>query len=99
MIAQSHGNHTDVRWLTLSNENGDQFRFTFPEPMNISVSHFTDKDLENARHTVDLVPRKETIVNIDYEHRGVGNAACGPDVLEKYRIYPGTYHFQYSIQL
>ncbi|MDU0353745.1 glycoside hydrolase family 2 TIM barrel-domain containing protein [Paraglaciecola aquimarina] len=99
ILPQSHGNHTDVRWLELTHKNGAQIRLTFPEPLNISVSHFTDHDLESARHTSDLSPRKETVVNIDYQQRGLGNAACGPDTLEKYRIYPSTYHFQYSIQL
>lgn len=99
ILPQSHGNHTDVRWLTLSHKSGHQIHLTFPEPLNISVSHFTDQDLESARHTVDLTPREETIVNIDYKQRGLGNAACGPDALEKYRIYPGRYYFQYSIQL
>ncbi|WP_050996065.1 glycoside hydrolase family 2 TIM barrel-domain containing protein [Catenovulum agarivorans] len=99
ILPQSHGNHTDVRWLELTHENGSRLKFTFPEPLNVSVSHFTDKDLENARHTIDLKPRQETIVNIDYKQRGLGNAACGPDTLEQYRITSGVYHFQYFLEV
>lgn len=99
ILPQSHGNHTDVRWLELSHKSGNKIRFDFAKPMNFSVSHFTAKDLETAKHTVDLVPRKETYLAIDYQQRGLGNGACGPNTLEKYRVYPGVYHFQYSIKI
>lgn len=99
ILPQSHGNHTDTRWLTLFHQSGHEIQFNFPKPLDVSVSHFTEQDLEAALHTVDLIPRKETIVHIDYQQRGLGNAACGPDTLEKYRVYPGKYRFEYSIKL
>lgn len=99
ILPQTHGNHTDVRWLALTHQSGSEIRFEFPKPLNFTVSHFTAEDLEGAKHTTDLVPRKETYVAIDHQQRGLGNGACGPDTLEQYRIYPGVYHFQYTISI
>ncbi|WP_052481424.1 glycoside hydrolase family 2 TIM barrel-domain containing protein [Gilvimarinus agarilyticus] len=96
ILPQEHGNHTDTRWFQLSTPN-ESLKVMGHTPLNFSASHYSSTDLEQAKHTVDLEPRREVIVNIDYAQRGLGNAACGPDVLEKYRIHPGEYEFGFDI--
>lgn len=98
ILPQSHGNHTDVRWFSLSDSSENLIKFSFPTPLNMSVSNYTESDLELAKHTIDLKPRDQIIVNIDHKQRGLGNAACGPDVLEQYNVLPGVYEFQYLIE-
>jgi beta-galactosidase len=53
-------------------------------------------DLADATHHVDVQPSGNTVVTIDAAHRGVGTASCGPDTLDKYRIKPGIFTWQWS---
>lgn len=98
ILPQEHGNKTDVRWLTLESGRGLGLLVAFARPMQFSASHFTAHDLFAARHTNELQPRKETILNLDYAQRGLGSGSCGPDTLEKYRIQPGTFRFRYVLR-
>lgn len=97
LLPQEHGNHTDVRWFELSTSRGKSVRFEYDFPMEFSVSHFSAADLMRARHPGELTPRNETIVNIDFAQRGLGNAACGNDALKQYRLPAGNYNFSFTI--
>ena len=99
ILPQEHGNHTDVREITL--DNGEcfiEFR-ALNGLMEASASHFTPADLLPAMHTYDLKPRAETWVNLDVKQRGLGTASCGPDALEQYRIGPGEYRLGLVIKV
>ncbi|MCE0522760.1 MAG: DUF4981 domain-containing protein [Methylacidiphilales bacterium] len=97
IMPQEHGNHTDVRWLSL--ENGEAgLLVTAHWALEFTASHYTAHDLYAARHTYDLKPRPEVILSLDCLQRGLGTASCGPDVLDKYKIGPGKYRFRYSLQ-
>ncbi len=93
VMPQEHGNKTDVRWMALESERSG-ILISAPLLMESSASHFTADDLFRARHTYDLVPRKETFVNLDVGQRGLGTSSCGPDTLEKYILHPGEYHLK-----
>jgi beta-galactosidase len=97
IMPQEHGNHTDVRWLSLEDEKIGLCIKT-RRPLEFSASRFTAHDLYTASHTYDLKPRPEIILNLDYRQRGLGTASCGPDVLDKYKIEPGTYQWDFTIQ-
>ena len=97
IVPQEHGNHTDVRDLTLDNGHAAiEFR-TLGGTMEASASHFTPADLLPAMHTFDLAPRRETWVNLDVHQRGLGTASCGPDTLDQYKIGPGEYELELQI--
>ena len=36
-------------------------------------------------------------LHLDGKYRGVGNASCGPDTMEKYKIVEDTYNFKLRI--
>jgi beta-galactosidase len=97
VVPQEHGNHTDVRWLSLENESGVLLHVRANGPLEFSASHFTAHDLYAARHTYDLKPRPETILNLDFRQRGLGTQSCGPDTLPRYQIQPGQYVWNYSL--
>ena len=98
VMPQEHGNRTDVRWFALQNGR-EVLTVHAAETFEASVSHFTPEDLFAARHTIDLTPRAETIVNIDAQQRGLGTQSCGPDTLESYRIEAGTHLLNFTLQL
>jgi beta-galactosidase len=97
IMPQEHGNHTDVRWLSLSNESA-KLLVKAAGPMEFSASHYTAQDLDSAYHTYDLHPRAEVILNLDYRQRGLGTESCGPGPLEQYKIKPGRYAWSYTLQ-
>ena len=90
VVPQEHGNHTEVRWLSLRN-GLDQLLVQCSGPYEASVSHYPQESLEICRHTWDLVRDPQTWVTLDAGQRGVGTMSCGPDTLEPYRIGPGRY--------
>ena len=97
IMPQEHGNHTDVRWLSLGCESG-RLLVEAEGPMEFSASHYTAQDLDSANHTYDLHPRAEVILSLDYRQRGLGTESCGPGPLEQYKIKPGRYSWSYTLR-
>jgi beta-galactosidase len=97
ILPQEHSNHTDTRWLTLENQESG-LRVEAQGNLDFSASHFTAHDLFAASHTYDLKPREEVILNLDYAQSGLGTNSCGPGVLDRYQIKPGTYHWSYTLK-
>ena len=52
IMPQEHGNHTDVRWLTLTGGKAG-LRIAAQGPLEFSASHLTAQDLYAAHHTYD----------------------------------------------
>jgi beta-galactosidase len=92
IMPQENGNKTDVRWVALS--NGEVGLLAVGEPLlEASGSHFTIENLYQAYHTNELSRRDETYFYLDAAQCGLGGNSCGPRTLDKYLVWPGTYHF------
>ena len=88
---QENGNRTDCRWVALTDVRGlGLFASGVP---NFSAHRFTPEDFTEARHTVDLVPRDEIILHLDYRHQGLGSNSCGPGPLPQYELHPEEFRF------
>jgi beta-galactosidase len=98
-MPQEHGHKCDVRWLALEGPDGRGMRVTGEPMIEFSVSHFTAEGLFRARHTTDLQPRPEIILDLDHAQRGLGTGSCGPDTLPQYRLLEHTYRFAYRLRL
>jgi beta-galactosidase len=99
IMPQEHGHHTDVRWLTLTNEQGHGLEVTGDDLFEFNVSHFTTSDLYAGRHTTDLHPCPEVILSLDAAQRGLGTASCGPDTLPQYQLREKKYQFTYRLKV
>ena len=93
---QEHGNHTNVKRITVK-EGGNVLTVRAAEQVEFSAGHFTAANLENAAHSFELTPRKETILRIDYKVSGIGSNSCGPELLPKYRF--DEKNFKYTFQV
>lgn len=70
--AQDNANRTDVRWFTLTDNQGRGLRVSGEAPLSFAAWPYTAKDLEAASHDYEL-PRKSSVtVNIDHKLHGVG---------------------------
>ena len=96
---QENGNHTDVRWTSLTNEDGDGLMVSAENTMETTAQHYTAEELnpsgsskpyESAdayRHPYQVPMREDTIWNIDYMQRGVSDTAfMGHVPLAPYRL-------------
>ena len=99
IVPQEHGHKTDVRWLRLTNAAGRGLEVRGEPTIEFSASHLTDQDFWSARHTSDVEPRPEVILNLDAAQRGLGTASCGPDTLEQYLLKERVYRFGVRLQV
>jgi beta-galactosidase len=100
LVPQEFGLRTECRWFEcVDDASGRAVRVEALSPgsLHCSATHFTTADLFAAAHETDLVPRREVVVHADVVHRGLGTASCGPDILERYRVEPGTFRFTYRL--
>jgi beta-galactosidase len=99
ILPQDHGNLTDIRWLSLTNEREQGLLVSSDDKIEASASHYPHEILTPAFHTYELVPDPNTWLCLDVTQRGVGGASCGPDTLDEYRIHAGKYKLKYSLGL
>ena len=85
---QENGSKTDTRWVTLTDSQGYGLLVDGTELLNVSARHYTDDNLLHAGHTNKLHHMDEIVLNIDHKVAGVGSGICGPQTLEKYKVYP-----------
>ncbi len=96
IIPQDYGNHSDVRWLRLQNENGHGIHFSSEELMNFSYHKYTTDNLSRAVYTYQLQEADKNTLNIDFEVSGVGGTAIRQ--LEKYRVKPSVMKFSFTLK-
>ncbi len=96
-MPQENGYRTEVRWVELGNGSAG-LRITGAPLLGFSASHYSAADLYAAKHTIDLVPRAETILSIDLTQRGVGTGSCGPDTFPPFRLSGHRHDFAYRVE-
>jgi beta-galactosidase len=102
ILPQEHGTKQEVRWMSLTNENGQGLLFAAPDQMAASAVHFrpednyTDRD-NRSKHTYQFKSCLTTVVNLDAVTRGLGNNSCGPDVMDKYELRAANTAFRFFI--
>ncbi|MEN8193794.1 MAG: glycoside hydrolase family 2 TIM barrel-domain containing protein, partial [Bacteroidota bacterium] len=96
---QATGSKQDVRWLMLSDSDQKGIMFVNNSyPFSFSALHFSQDALSTAKHTNELKQSDEIYLNIYAAERGVGNASCGPEILEQYKVKAEPLYFSYSIR-
>ena len=97
MRPQSMGNREDTKWVKITNANRQGLIIAADDKLSFSALHYTEQDLHAAKHPYELTKRPETILNVDYAQRGIGNGSCGPIVLPAYQIKVEPINFSFSI--
>jgi len=102
---QESGNHTEVRWVSLSNSKGKKIKFIYNDSL-LSFSalpyHLNDLDPEMNKkqyHSGELNKRAEIYMHMDLNQTGLqGMDSWGAWPLEKYRIPFKNYAYSYWIK-
>ena len=87
-----------MRWAALLDDEGRGLLVAPDAPLSVTALHYTPQDLERATHTHELRPRRNIVLCVDYAHCGLGNASCGPPVLDEYRLDPEACRFGFSLR-
>ena len=101
-MPQENGNRTEVRWMafTTQNKNEGLLVVDSEKQLSMSVWPYTQKNLNEAKHTFDLVDTGYLTVNIDLIQMGVGGNDSWSPVsapLEKYQIPSKDYEYSFFI--
>lgn len=102
---QETGNKTDVRWLTIKNDNGTGIRIDGAQPLSVSATNNRPEDLDpdmtkKQQHASDILPRGETVLCVDLFQRGVaGLNSWGAKPLDEYRFRNKEYSYSYTISV
>ena len=100
LVPQEYGLRTDCRWFEfVRSDSGETVRLDVIDPASLHVAavHHSDEELYRAAHETDLAEPRRLVVHVDVAHRGIGTGACGPDVLDRYRIGTGEFRFGYRL--
>jgi beta-galactosidase len=98
-MPQENGNKSEVRWASLTNDDGNGLKVSGAQLFNASVSQYSVMNLTKAKHPYELKKQPFTTLNIDIEMGPIGNASCGPRPLEKYFLEPTQKNFSMLIEL
>ena len=94
------GNHEDVRWANVTNENG--YGITVKQTdslLQVSALPYSDEELEPVEYKIDLPQSKSTVLCISHKTLGVGSNSCGPRPLESCRVFAHSSNFSYQIKI
>ncbi len=92
--------HADTKWVEVYSYAGHGLLAAKTEggkDISFNASHFTPKALTETAHDFELVPMKETCVNIDYRHDGIGSHSCGHPLDEKYQLSEKNFNFSFRL--
>ena len=105
-VPQENGNRTDTRWVRIEDKRGWGVRASrvaanddeSTELFQWVASRYSAEVLEKGRHPRDLVPEKCVRLRLDADSAGVGTGACGPTMLEKYRVKCEEMRFGFELE-
>ncbi len=102
ILPQEHGTKQEVRWIAVTNDEGKGLLFVAPDQMAASAVHFRPEDNytdrnTRSKHTYQFKTTTTTVLSLDAATRGLGNASCGPDVLDKYELKAANTPFRFFI--
>jgi beta-galactosidase/beta-glucuronidase len=93
IFPQENGNKSDVRWATFTNLQGSGLMTLGLPSFNFSAHYYTTQDLDQAKHTYELIRRSFITLNLDAAQGGLGSNSCGPRPLDQYLLQPEDRQF------
>lgn len=100
IVPQENGNHTEIRWLSLTNNKGTGLQIAGMQPLSMSVWPYTAENIEKAKHTFELTKADNYTLNIDFAQAGVGGTdswSLRARPIDQYRLLEKTYHYGFII--
>ncbi|WP_199458785.1 beta-galactosidase subunit alpha [Vibrio owensii] len=90
---QNNGNRQHVRWASLTNRHGTGLLVKPQQEINFSAWFYTNQNLHDAQHTIELEKSGYITLNLDHQVMGLGSNSWGSEVLDSYRVYMDEFHY------
>jgi len=102
VVPQENGNRTDVRWVYLHNASTKKGLLIVADSLlSMSAWPYTEENISNAKHTIDLKDAGFITLNIDLIQMGVRVNDSWSNVsapLEQYQIKSKNYSYSFYIK-
>lgn len=95
---QEHGNHCKTSELFVGRTKGEGILFESEDSFEFNASHYTADELAEKKHYDELVKSGKTIIRIDYKNSGVGTAACGPELADRYKLNEKSMTYSFTVK-
>ena len=96
---QENGNKSEVRWMRLTKKNGVGIEVMGLPHVEASVWTYSQNDLANATHDIDLAPGDRLTWNIDFGQRGLGgDNSWGALPYPPYRLSDSNYEYAFLMR-
>ncbi len=95
---QYTGSKTDVRWASLTNNEGIGIAVSGFPTIETTALHYGENDLDK-KSFVEITKRDDVYFTIDYLQNGLGGASCGPGVRSEYLLPLKNVTYSYRISL
>jgi beta-galactosidase len=96
---QENGNKTDVRWLSLTDDEGAGLLVVGEPLIAFSAHHYTTDDLEHAKHSYEMERRQDITLNVDLQQTGVGgDNSWGARTHDEYTLRPEAMNYSFRIR-
>jgi beta-galactosidase len=100
VMPQENGNRTDVRWMFLADKQKNGLLVVADSLLSMSAWPYTEENINQAKHTNELVDAGFITLNIDLKQMGVGGNDSWSPVgapIEKYQIPSRNYHYGFCL--
>jgi beta-galactosidase len=92
------GNKVDVRWLALTNSQGQGLLAVGMPLLSVNAIPYTTDDLQSAEHPYELPRRDITVLNLDLRQQGVGgDDSWGAWPHKEYLIPVEAYNYRFRL--
>ena len=104
---QETGNHTDVRWVSFTDDQGLGLKATGMPLLSFSAWPFRMSELEHEKtplnmghkHSAEIVPSDDVTVNLDYRQMGVGgDDSWGAPVHKEFSLPAIRYEYKLLLE-
>lgn len=89
--------HRGTKWVAVYHSSGYGLLATnteYQHSFSFNCSHFLPKQLANTAHDYELIPLKDTVLNLDARQSGIGSNSCGPELDAAYRMEDVKQYFE-----
>jgi len=100
VMPQENGNRTDVRWMFFSDDDENGLLVAADSLLSMNAWPYTEENIEQAKHTSELLDAGYITLNIDLIQMGVGGNDSWSDVsapLEQYQVKSKPYHYSFYL--
>lgn len=100
VMPQENGNRTDVRWMHLGTPQNSGLLIVGDSLLSMSAWPYSEKNIQEAKHTYDLINAGFITLNIDLLQMGVGGNDSWSEIgrpIEQYRVPAKNYSYSFYL--